>query len=237
MNMSVLDPAQIHLQEKLPGGAYWQGVIKRGKTLRIQDLQGSHGVSIVCYNADNPIERLNVADTAKIQFNAFLGKGKVLYSDMGRVLMSITEDTSECHDLICGCSNAASNEKKYGPELHNNSRNNFLKALGKRGLTRKDLMPNLNLFSRVMVSPEGALSYSEESEKPGSFIDLRAEMNIFIVVSNCPHVLHHSTEYNPKPIELTVWNSPAPAADDLCRTANPEVIRGFINTDALFAQD
>lgn len=237
MSISVLDPAQIHLQEKLPGGAYWHGVIKRGKTLRIQDLQGSHGVSIVCYNADNPIERLNVADTAKIQFNAFLGKGKVLYSDMGRVLMSITEDTSGCHDLICGCSNAASNEKKYGPELHNNSRNNFLKALAKQGLTRKDLMPNLNLFSRVMVSPEGELSYSEASEKPGSFIDLRAEMNVFIVVSNCPHVLHPSPEYNPKPIELTVWNSPAPAADDLCRTANPEVIRGFINTDALFAQD
>lgn len=237
MSISVLDPAQIHLQEKLPGGAYWQGVIKRGKTLRIQDLQGSHGVSIVCYNADSPIERLNVADTAKIQFNAFLEKGKVLYSDMGRVLMSITEDTSGCHDLICGCSNAASNEKKYGPELHNNSRNNFLKALGKRGLTRKDLMPNLNLFSRVMVSPEGELSYSEESEKPGSFIDLRAEMNVFIVVSNCPHVLHPSTKYDPKPIELTVWNSPAPTNDDLCRTANPEVIRGFINTDALFAQD
>ena len=235
MGMSVLDPAQIHLQEKLPGGAYWQGVIKRGKTLRIQDLEGSHGVSIVCYNADNSIERLNVADTAKIQFNAFLGKGKVLYSDMGRVLMSITDDTSGCHDLICGCSNAASNEKKYGPELHNNSRNNFLKALGKKGLTRKDLMPNLNLFSRVMVSPDGELSYSETSEKPGSFIDLRAEMNIFIVVSNCPHVLHPSTEYKPKPIEITVWNSPKPVADDLCRSANPEVIRGFINTDALFA--
>lgn len=234
---NAIDPALICLQEKLPAGAYWHGVIKRGKTLRIEDLAGSQGVSIVCYNADNPIERLNVADTAKIQFNAFLGKGKVMYSDMGRILFSITEDTSECHDLICGCSNAASNAKKYGEGDYNNSRNNFLKALGKRGLTRKDLMPNLNLFSRVMVSSDGDLSYATESEKPGSFVDLRAEMNVLVVISNCPHVLHPSTEYQPKPIQLTIWNSPAPGDDDLCRTANPEAIRGFINTDALFAQD
>ncbi len=235
--VDAIDPTLICLQEKLPGGAYWHGVIKRGKTLRIQDLAGSQGVSIVCYNADNPIERLNVADTAKIQFNAFLGKGKVMYSDMGRILFSITEDTSGCHDLICGCSNAASNAKKYGEGDYNNSRNNFLKALGKRGLTRKDLMPNLNLFSRVMVSPDGNLSYATESEKPGSFVDLRAEMNVLVVISNCPHVLHPSTEYQSKPIQLTIWNSPAPGERDLCRTANPEVIRGFINTDALFAQD
>ncbi len=231
-----IDLNLICLQEKLPGGAYWHGVVKRGKTLRIQDLAGSHGVSIVVYNADNPIERFNVADTAKIQFNAFLGKGKVLYSDMGRILCSITEDISGCHDLICGCSNAASNAKKYGSDNYNNSRNNFLKALGKRGLTRKDLMPNLNLFSRIMVSPDGDLSYDTASQKPGSFIDLRAEMNVLIVVSNCPHVLYPSTEYQPQPIQLTIWNSPAHAADDLCRNANPEVVRGFINTDALFAQ-
>jgi uncharacterized protein len=233
---AAIDSDLICLQEKLPGGAYWHGVIKRGKTLRIQDLAGSHGISLVCYNADNPIERFNVADTAKIQFNAFLGKGKVLYSDMGRILCSITEDTSACHDLICGCSNAASNAQKYGSGNYNNSRNNFLKALGKRGLTRKDLMPNLNLFSRIMVSPDGDLSYDTASQKPGSFIDLRAEMNVLIVVSNCPHILHPSTEYQPQPIQLTIWNSPAPAADDLCRNANPEVVRGFINTDALFAQ-
>lgn len=234
---TTIDPAHIHLQEKLPGGAYWHGVIKRGKTLRIQDLEGGQGVSIVCYNADSPIERLNVADTAKIQFNAFLGKGKVLYSDMGRILFSITEDTSGCHDLICGGSNAASNLRKYGSDRHNNSRDNFLKALGKRGLTRKDLMPNLNLFSRVKVSLDGVLSYGENCEKPGSFIDLRAEMNVLIVISNCPHVLHPSLEYNPKPLQLTLWTSPPVGADDLCRNANPEVIRGFLNTDALFAQD
>ncbi|BDI14296.1 urea carboxylase [Nostoc cf. commune SO-36] len=244
-NLEAIDPSLILLDEKLPGGAYWHYVIKRGNTLRVTDLEGSQGVSMICYNADSPIERLNVADTAKIQFNAFVKKGMVIYSDMGRILFSITEDTSGHHDLICGCSNAASNAAKYGEGTYNkygesdynNSRNNFLKALGKRGLTRKDLMPNLNLFSRVAVHPNGDLEYVTGNEKPGSFIDLRAEMNVLVIISNCPHVLHPDTVYKPKPIQLTVWKSSAPAPDDLCRTANEEVIRGFINTDALFAQD
>ncbi|MFN6480857.1 urea amidolyase associated protein UAAP1 [Nostoc sp. DedQUE07] len=244
-NMGVIDPSLILLDEKLPGGAYWHYAIKRGNTLRVTDLEGSHGVSMICYNADSPIERVNVADTAKIQFNAFLKKGMVIYSDMGRILFSITEDTSGYHDLICGCSNAASNAakygegpyNKYGESDYNNSRNNFLKALGKRGLTRKDLMPNLNLFSRVAVRPNGDLEYVAGEEKPGSFIDLRAEMNVLVIISNCPHVLHPDTVYKPKPIQLTVWKSPASAPDDLCRTANEQVIRGFTNTDALFAQE
>ncbi len=244
LDLEAIAPNLILLDEKLPGGAYWHGVIKRGNTLRVTDLAGSQGVSLICYNADNPVERLNVADTAKIQFNAFLKKGMVIYSDMGRILISITEDTSGYHDLICGCSNANSNAakygegsyNKYGESDYNNSRNNFLKALGKRGLTRKDLMPNLNLFSRVNVHPGGSLEYVSGNEKPGGFVDLRAEMNVLAIVSNCPHVLHHDPVYQPKPLQLTVWKSPAPAPNDLCRTANEEVIRGFINTDSLFAQ-
>jgi uncharacterized protein len=244
-NLRSVGDHRMLLDEKLPGGAYWHGVIKRGNTLRIKDLAGSQGVALLCYNADSPIERLNVADTAKIQFNAFLKKGMVMYSDMGRILCSITEDTSGTHDLICGCSNAASNLAKYGPggddnqgvRDYHNSRDNFLKALAKRGLTRKDWMPNVNLFSRVMVSPEGDLQYVAGAEKPGCWVDLRAEMNVLVIVSNCPHVLHPDRVYQPQPVQLTVWRSPAPTADDLCRTANAEVIRGFVNTDAWFAQE
>lgn len=230
--------------EKLPGGAYWHWVIKRGNTLRVTDLGISQGLSLICYNADNPIERLNVADTAKIQFNAFLRKGMVLYSDMGRVLFSITEDTSGSHDLVCGCSNAASNQSKYGIGSHNkfgesdynNSRDNFLKGLGKRGLTRKDLMPNVNLFSRVEILPDGGLRYAGGPKNSGCFVDLRAEMNVLVILSNCPHVLHPDRTYHPQPVQLTLWKSPPPAVDDECRTANPEVVRAFINTDSLFTQ-
>lgn len=236
-NATTIHPSLILLDEKLPGGAYWHGVIKRGNTLRVTDLEGSQGVSMICYNADNPIERLNVADTAKIQFNAFLKKGMVIYSDMGRVLFSITEDTSGYHDLFGGCSNAASNTAKYAEgEFWKNSRDHFLKALSRYGLGKKDIMPNINLFTRVAIEPDGKMVFVEGCEKPGSFIDLRAEMNVLVILSNCPHVLHPSKVYEPKPIQVTVWDSPAPAAEDLCRTANPEAVRGFMNTDALFAQ-
>lgn len=225
----------ILLEETVPGGAYWSGVIKRGNTLRITDLEGSQGVSLLCYNADNLVERLNVADTAKIQFNAFLKKGMVIYSDMGRVLFSITEDTSSCHDLLTGCSNATSNTNKYGEGDWKNSRDNFLKAITRWGLGKKDIMPNLNLFTRIAVDPDGKMTY-EDCKKPGSYIDLRAEMNVLVAISNCPHILHPSTTYDPKPIQIQILKTPTSAQDDLCRTANPEVLRGFINTDALFAQ-
>jgi uncharacterized protein len=80
------------------------------------------------------------------------------------------------------------------------------------------------------------MTFVEGCEQPGSFVDLRAEMNVMVILSNCPHILHPSNVFEPKPIQVTVWDSPAPSSDDLCRNANPEVIRGFINTDALFAQ-
>ena len=228
-----LDPALIICDEIIPSGAYWSYVVKRGKSLRIIAPEGSRGVSFLCYNADNLIERYNAADTAKIQFNAFLKKGMLLYSDMGRVLFSITEDTCGYHDTLGGCSNLATNYK-YGEGDYKNSRDNFLLALTKRNLGKKDIMPNLNLFTRIAVTPEGSLVWAEKTAKPGNFIDLRAEMNMLVVLSNCPHPLDPSPIYDPKPIRAIVWNSPAPDGDDLCRNGNPEALRGFQNTDALF---
>jgi uncharacterized protein len=234
--MSGLDRDLVLLEDIVRGGDYWTGVIKRGRTLRITDPYGSHGVSVLCYNADNPLERLNVADTAKIQFNAFLQQGMVLYSDMGRVLCAITEDSSGCHDLISGASNPSSVQAKYGTGDFHDSRTNFLKGLARWGLTKRDLMPNLNLFTRIAIDPDGTMRYDESCVKPGSYIDLRAEMNVLVVLSNCPNPLHPSPVYDPPSIVAQVWNSPAPLANDLCRNANPEVMRGFINTDRLFVQ-
>lgn len=229
-----IDSAHITYEETIPGGAYWSRVIRRNDTLRILAPEGSSGVALLCYNADNPIERYNAADTAKIQFNAFLKKGMVIYSDMGRILFSIVEDTCGYHDTLGGCSNLATNAK-YGEGDYKNSRDNFLLALTKRDLGKKDIMPNLNLFTRIAVEPNGNLVWVNKTAQPGQYIDLRAEMNVLVVLSNCPHPLDPNPEYDPKPIQATVWSSPAPTADDLCRTANPEAKRGFQNTDAVFA--
>ncbi|MBW4527349.1 MAG: urea carboxylase-associated family protein [Phormidium tanganyikae FI6-MK23] len=232
MTDSTIEAKQISYDETIPGGAYWSRIIRRGDTLRIIAPEGSSGVALLCYNADNTIERYNAADTAKIQFNAFLKKGMVLYSDMGRVLFSIVEDICGYHDTLGGCSNLTTNAK-YGEGDYKNSRDNFLLALTKRNLGKRDITPNLNLFTRIAVEPDGNLVWAGKTAQPGDFIDLRAEMNVLVVLSNCPHPLDPA--YNPKPIRAIVWNSPASTTDDLCRTANPEAQRGFQNTDAAFA--
>lgn len=230
-----IDPSLVIWEETIPGSAYWSGIVKRGTTLRIIAPEGSRGVAMLCYNADNTIERYNAADTAKIQFNAFLKKGMLLYSDMGRVLFSITQDTCGYHDTLGGCSNGASNASNYGEDSdYKNSRDNFMLALIKRNMGKKDIMPNLNLFTRVAVEPDGKLTWAEKTAKPGDFIDLRAEMNVLVVLSNCPHPLDTSRGYDPKPIRVVAWNSPNPPPDDFCRTGTAEAIRGFQNTDALF---
>ncbi len=234
--LSGLDRDLVLLEDVVRGGDYWAAVIQRGRSLRITDPQGCHGVSLLCYNADNPLERLNVADTAKIQFNAFLKQGMVLYSDMGRILCSITADTSGCHDLISGASNADMVRAKYGDGDFHDARTNFLKALARWGLTNRDRMPNLNLFTRIAIAPDGTMRYDASGVKPGSYIDLRAEMNVLVILVNCPNPLHPSPVYHPPAIVAQVWRSPAPLPDDACRNANPEVIRGFINTDRLFVQ-
>ncbi len=227
-------PDQIIWDEVIPGGSYWSRVIRRGTTLRLIDLEGGKGVSFLCYNADNPVERYNAADTGKIQFNVFLTRGMLLYSDMGRVLFSITEDTCGYHDTIAGASTALSVETRYGPGDWKNTRANFLNCLAKHNLGKKDIPPNLNFFSRVKVEPDGALALVPEVSKPGNFIDLRAEMNVLVVLSNTPHVLDPGPTYAPTAIRAIVRQSPPPAPDDLCRTHSPEGERGFANTDALF---
>jgi hypothetical protein len=231
---SAIDPGLVLWDEVIPSGAYWSRAIRRGTTLRLIDPEGSQGVAMLCYNADNPIERYNAADTTKIQFNIVLTRGKLLYSDMGRVLFSITEDTSGCHDTLGGMSTPATNAAKYGEGDWKDSRSNFLNALAKHNLGKKDLMPNVNFFVRLAVAPDGTPQFVEGCTRPGSFVDLRAEMNVLAVLSNCPHPYHPGASYDPKPIRAVVWKSPPPAADDRCRTGCPEAVRGFVNTDALF---
>lgn len=237
-----MEPHDIVWDDTVPGGAYWSHVVRRGRTLRLIDLEGSAGVACLCYNADDPVERYNAADTVKIQNMIFLTTGYVLYSDMGRVLLSITQDTSGHHDTLGGCSTPATNAARYGEGTYQALRNgwfrdartNFTHALGRHGLGPRDVVPNVNFFTRVRVAPEGGLEWVDGCTLPGAFVDLRAEMNVLVVLSNTPHPLHPGTTYAPTPLRVVEWASPPPAADDLCRTRTPEVRRGIRNTDELF---
>lgn len=230
------------LDEEVPGGAMWSHVLRRHQVLRLTDIEGGGNVSMLLYNRDLLIERYNMADTLKAQHTAFLTQGNVLYSDMGRILCSITEDSCGWHDTVTGLSDAASVEAKYGRKPYQEHRNAFLRSgrdemlteLTKWGLCERDLVPNLNLFTKVAPDAEGRLSFVPGHSKPGASISLRAEMNVLVVMTTCPHVYEASPTYAPRKIGLSIYAGDAPGTDDLCRRSRPENERGFANTERMF---
>ena len=159
--------SSVHMREILPGGATWSHVLKRGTALRITDVEGGANVAAYFLNFEMMAERFNLPDTLKAQHTARLTKGHVLYSDMGRILCSITEDTVGWHDPIGGTSNASLIEKKYGKTTYQQARNNWhqnardglLIELGKYGLGPRDLHATVNFFSRVTVDTDGSLHF------------------------------------------------------------------------------
>ncbi len=225
----------------LPGAA-WSHVLKRGTALRLTDTGGGANVGAILYNADCPVERLNLPDTLKAQHIARITLNSALYSDMGRVLCSVTHDTLGWHDALCGCLGAAEVEAKYGAvryqeahnDFHQNARDSFLIELEKYGLGLRDLSPNINFFSKVTVGEDGGMTYQPDHSPPGSFVELRAEMNVLVILNSCPHPLDPSPNYAPKPVPLAVKRVLPPAADDPCRLSCSENGRGFTLTERYF---
>lgn len=238
----MLDPTLIRFEETVPGGANWSHVLKRGTTLRITDVEGGANVSALFYNFELLCERLNLPDTLKCQHTARLTKGHCLYTDMGRILVSITADTCGWHDPLGGCSHARGVAKQYGTRTYQEARNdwyrnghdNFLVELGKYGMTERDLAMNVNFFQKVTADAEGRLHYHAGASHPGAYVDLRAEMNTLVILNTCVHPMDSSPAYSPRPAHLAVWSSPLPDAEDFCRKFRPENERGFTLTERYF---
>ena len=231
---AVIDAKSILNREVIPAGWYWSTRLRRGQRLRLNNPQATPGVCVMLWNADDPSERYNAGDTVKVQWTAELRKGRVLLSDMGCVLASITEDSCGAHDTLVGCSTALSNLERYGDASLRNSRDNLMLAIGKHGLTRRDLAPCISFFSPVCTDAQGRFQWRDGVLKPGDFVELRADMNLIAAVSNCPHPLAPGRQYDPTDIEAIVWQGDVAPADDLCRTLSAEARRGFENTDPLF---
>jgi len=229
-------------EEVVPPGASWSHVLKRGTSLRMTDLEGGANAGAMFYNFECLVERYNMPDTLKAQHIARLTKGYVLYSDMGRILCSIVEDTVGWHDPLGGCSNRTLAAAKYGHagyqehrnDCHKNGRDSFLVELGKWGLGPRDLVANVNFFGRVDVSGDGAMTYHPHNSAPGSYVELRAEMNTLVILNTCQHPLDPNPEYAPKPVLLSIRRAAPPAADDPCRLSRPENGRGFTLTERYF---
>ncbi len=198
-------PGTVTHDQMVAAGGYWAKVIPKGSVLRIVDLGGKQAVDFLCYNALDPSERYNAADTMKYAGTIFLTKGHGIYSDMGRILFTIVDDTCGRHDTIGGCCSAESNQLRYKEEGTPNCRDNFLRALADFGLGKKDIVANLNFFMNVPVEPDGGMALVEGFSEPGDVVDLRAEMDVLAVISNCPQTRNPVNAYNPTPIRLIIW--------------------------------
>ena len=229
-------------EEPMPGGVQWSGVLQRGTTLRVIDLEGRANVAVLLFNKDQLTERYNMPDTLKAQHTAFLTRGNACYSDMGRILCSIPEDTCGWHDTVCGVLDTPTMQSRHGVQRYQEHRNamhrsgldGFLVELQKWGLGRRDVHPNLNLFSQVRSDESGALRFVRAGRAPGQHVDLRFEMNVLVVLSTAAHPLDPSPDYAPGPIQLTAWRSGTAGADDVVRRSCAENERGFINTERSF---
>ena len=221
--------------ETIAAGGYASRQFGRGARLRLTDLKGDACASLLIFNAERPVERLNIADTLKVQWNGYLGAGRLLLSDMGRVLMSLLEDTAGTHDGFCGASNQASNARKYGDGCnhgaHPNARDRLLLGAAKFGLGRKDVHPCVNLFKGVRIEADGSTTPLVGPFAPRRQVTLRAEMDVIVVIANCPHVLDPRTEYSVTPLRATAWRGPVTAPDDPVRNATPEGLRAFLNVE------
>ena len=217
-------------------------VVKRGQVLRLTDLEGTANVGTLVFNRHDFLDRYNMADTLKAQHTAKLTAGFILLSDMGRAMLSITGDTVGWHDPIGGHGNAEQLRKKYGDSRfqeernawHRNARDAFIIELGKWGMGKRDLIPNVNFFSRLAVDAEGRISYVAGNSHAGAFIDLRAEMDVVVVLNTCPHPLDTAPAYTAGRVKVSLWRGDAPAADDYCRTYRPENERALQNSEMLF---
>jgi hypothetical protein len=223
---------QVLHRETVPGGWYWSTRVRKNEILRVSLDHGFSTVTLVAWKADEPSERLNLPDTVKVQWTTGLGKGRVILSDMGTVMFSITEDSCAAHDCLMGGSTASSNARKYaganGAEIRN-TRDNLVKLTTKLGLDRRDIPAALALFAPVRVDDDGRFVWKPELVEDGDYVDLRAEMDMLVGFSNCPHPLDPSPVYAPNPVTITRIAASEPAADDLCRTATAEAVRGFEN--------
>jgi len=227
-------------EETVAPGGYAAKQLARGTRLRLTDLYGDACASMLIFNAERPIERLNVADTVKVQWNAYLGAGRLVLSDMGRVLFSILEDTSNGHDAFCGASNQTSNARRFGDGdnhgAHPNARDRLGLALAKFGLGRKDIHPCINWFKPVKIAPDGAVNLNAGPHSAGAQVTLRAEMDVIVALANCPHVLDARSDYVVTPLRLTAWRGAPAAADDALRNATPEGLRAFLNAEDYYAR-
>jgi hypothetical protein len=198
-------PGMVLSSEVIPARAGWSRHLARGQVLRLVDLQGRQAVDFLCYSAADPEDRYAAADTMKINGNIFVRKGSVIYSVNCRPMFTVVADTCGFHDTIGGCCSSALNRRRYGKPEDPNCRDNFLRELARYGMGPRDVVANLNFFMYVPVAADGSMDMGPSISKPGDNIDLRAEMDVLAILSNCTQMNNPENDFNPTPVRAIVY--------------------------------
>lgn len=211
---SSLQPNKARYRGVVGAGDYWMDVIKRGETLRIVDLEGNQAADTLFFNADDVHERYSASDTIREQGNVFISAGTHIFSDLCRPMLTITADTVGRHDTLGGACATESNTVRYALEkkaMHA-CRDSYLLAVAENehyGLTKRDIGHNINFFMNVPVTSDGGLTFADGLSAPGKYVEMRAEMNVIVLISNCPQLNNPCNAYNPTPIEVLIWTEGA----------------------------
>ncbi len=187
----------------------WSGTVKRGQRLRIVDLEGQQAVDTLFYAAHNFGERYSAQDTLRAQGAAYIGKGTQLISNEGKVMLTVVADTCGRHDTSAGACSCEANTVRFGHHTRymHACRENFLVEVTKHGMSKRDIVANINFFMNVPVEPDGRLAIVDGISAPGSYVELIAEIDVLCVISNCPQINNPCNGFNPTPVQVTIFDA------------------------------
>jgi len=210
MNESQLDPANAVYIKTVLAGDHWMHEVKKGQTFRILDLEGNQAADTLFYNAHDPVDRYSASDTIRNQANLYLTTGTQLMSTEGNVLLTIVADTCGRHDTVGGACSRESNTMRYSldKEHMHACRDSFLCGVTEwgHGMGKRDVTCNINFFMNVPVTPEGKLTFEDGISAPGRYVEMRAEMDVIALISNCPQLNNPCNAYNPTPVQVLIWD-------------------------------
>jgi urea carboxylase-associated protein 1 len=201
---------QARYRHTVPAGEYWVATVKAGETFRITDVEGNQAADTLFFSAADPAERYSAVDTIREQGNVYLALGTKLLSNEGNVMLEITADTVGRHDTLGGACATESNTVRYALDKRtmHACRDSWLLAVAENeelGLSKRDIAHNINFFMNVPVTEAGGLTFADGMSGPGQYVEMRAAMDVIVLLSNCPQLNNPCNAYNPTPLDVAIW--------------------------------
>lgn len=205
--LSPRDPATAILDQVVPAEHPWSGIVRQGQVIRIVDSEGCQAVDTLFYSLTDTAERYSAQDTILAQGTPYIGPGSVLYSNRGNVMASVVADTCGRHDTSAGACSCEANIVRFGhhTKYMHACRENFLIAVTRHGMGKRDIVPNINFFMNVPIEPDGSLAIVDGVSAPGDYVELVAHQDLICVISNCPQVNNPCNAFDPTPVRVVVW--------------------------------